>query len=218
MPELTTAREIEHVPIDVLQESDWNPNVETREVFDSLKASIRLNGLVDPLVVRRADDSVVGGHHRLYAVRELLAEGWVLPGGTIPVIYLDVSEEEAKRLSLALNKIRGEPDLDKLGELLRGLRDVSDPSGLVATGYSPQEIDDLVALLETDRDALVRSIEERDKGETDDLVALTFHLRPDDAQTVRDELDRLREKHNLIGKDADSAALIKMAERSARRR
>ena len=38
MPELTTVREIEHVPIDILQESPWNPNREDRQTFDALKA------------------------------------------------------------------------------------------------------------------------------------------------------------------------------------
>jgi ParB-like chromosome segregation protein Spo0J len=214
MPTLTTIRKIEHVPIDMLKESEWNPNKEDRQTFDALKASIRRNGLVDPLIVRKADNSIIGGHHRLYAVRELMAEGWKLPGGTVPVIYVDISEDEAKRLNLALNKITGEPNLDKLGELLRELRDVSDADDLAATGYSPQEIEDLVALLETDRDGLIRSIEDRDKGEDDEHVDLSFRLSPKDAQTVRDELDRLREKRNLIGKDADSAALVRMAKRS----
>ena len=160
MPQLAVAQQIDHVPIDALQESEWNPNEEDRQTFDALKASIRLNGLVDPLIVRRADNSIVGGHHRLYAVRELMAEGWELPCGTVPVVYVEVTEEEAKRLSLALNKIKGDPDLEKLGILLRDLRDQGDPDSLTATGYTTQEIDDLVELLETDREDLVRAINE----------------------------------------------------------
>jgi ParB-like chromosome segregation protein Spo0J len=215
MSTIATVRKIEHVSIDALQESPWNPNEEDRQTFEALKASIRRNGLVDPLVVRKADNSVIGGHHRPYAVRELMAEGWKLPGGTAPVVYLDVSEEEAKRLSLALNKIRGEPDLDKLGELLRELRDMSDPDELSATGYSAREIDDLVTLLETDRDSLVQSIGDGDEGDADDgLVELTFHLAPKDAKTVRRELDRIAAEHNLTGDGAEGKALVRMAKRS----
>ena len=214
MPAMKTAQKIEHLPIDDLREAPWNPNTEDRQTFDALKQSIRTNGLVDPPIVRKADATIVGGHHRLYAVRELLAEGWNLPGGKIPVIVIDVSEEEAKRLSLALNMITGEPDLDKLGELLRELRDVSGPDDLAATGYSPQEIDDLVALLETDPASLANSIQERDGGDDGETVDLTFHLSPDDARTVRDELDRIKDKEKLTGKDADGLALAEMAERS----
>jgi ParB-like chromosome segregation protein Spo0J len=214
MPTITMVRKIEHVSIDVLQASPWNPNEEDRQTFDALKASIRRNGLVDPLIVRKADNSIIGGHHRLYAVRELMAEGWKLPGGTVPVVYLEVSEEEAKRLSLALNKIRGEPDLDKLGELLRELRDMSDPDELTATGYSPQEIDDLVTLLETDRDALVRSIGDGDESADDGLVELTFRLTPKDAKAVHQEMDRVAADDNLTGDGADSKALVRMARRS----
>jgi ParB-like chromosome segregation protein Spo0J len=215
MPELTMVQQIEHVRIKALKESDWNPNQEDRQTFEALKASIRRNGLVDPLIVRKADNRVIGGHHRLYAVRELMAEGWKLPGGTVPVVCLDVSEKEAKRLNLALNKIRGEPDLDKLGELLRELRDVSDADELSATGYSPQEIDDLVTLLETGRDDLVRSIGDADEDDADDgMVELAFRLSPKDAKTVRQELDRISAEDNLTGDDAEAKALVRMARRS----
>jgi hypothetical protein len=173
MPTLTTVRKIERVSIDALQESDWNPNLESRESLDALKASIRQNGLVDPLIVRKTDNSIIGGHHRLYAVRELVAEGWKLPGGMVPVVYLNVSEEEAKRLSLALNKIRGEPDLDKLGELLRELREVSDTDELAATGYSAQEIDDLV-----------RSISDAGEDDSDGgMTELAFRVTPREARS-----------------------------------
>lgn len=215
MSTITTVRKIEHVSIDALRESEWNPNEEDRQTFEALKASIRRNGLVDPIIVRKADDSIIGGHHRLYAVRELTAEGWKLPDGTVPVVYLDVTEEEAKRLNLALNKITGEPNLDKLGELLRELRDVSDADDLAATGYSAHEIDDLVTLLETGRDDLVRSIGDADEGDADDgMLELSFRLRPRDAQTVRRELDRLIGENNLNSVDAESKALVHMAKRS----
>jgi len=213
MSTITTVRKIEHVSIDTLRESEWNPNEEDRQTFEALKASIRRNGLVDPIIVRKADNSVIGGHHRLYAVRELMAEGWKLPAGTVPVIYLDVNEGEGKRLNLALNKITGEPNLDKLGEVLRELRDVSDADEIMATGYSSQEIDDLVTLLETDRDALVRSIADADDVEPD-TVELTFQLSTKDAKTVRGELDRIRGEFDLTGAQADSAALVRMAKRS----
>jgi ParB-like chromosome segregation protein Spo0J len=214
MSEVMTIQQIEHVRIDALEDSTWSPNEQSREVFQALKLSIRQSGLVDPPIVRGADNSIIGGHHRVYAIKELLAEGWVLPGGTIPVIYLDVSEEEAKRLNLALNKITGEPNLDKLGELLRELRDVSDADELAATGYSPQEIDDLVTLLETDRDALLRSIDDATDADPDTLE-LAFRLTAEQASVVGNELDRIKETENLTGKDADGMALVEMATRSA---
>jgi len=223
MPTLTMVQQIEHVAIDVLQESEWNPNTEDRQTLDALKASIRQNGLVDPLIVRSADDSIIGGHHRLYAVRELMAEGWVLPGGTVPVVYLDVGEEEAKRLNLALNKIRGDPDLEKLGILLRDLSTTTDADTLLATGYTPHEIDDLVELLETGRDDLLRAIPNcADDPLEEGVIELAFRMTPTDAAVVRAELDRLKEQYGqgargkakVCERDSDSAALVKMAERS----
>jgi hypothetical protein len=204
---------ISQIPIDDLKESDWNPNEEDRQTLDALKASIRQNGLVVPLVVREADNTIIGGHHRLYAIRELMGEGWELPGGTLPVIVLDVSEEEAKRLNLALNKITGQPNLDKLGALLKELQDMSSPEELAATGYTPHEIDDLLELLESDPEALYQSIPDYESGEGDGegWVDLSFRLPGPAAGLVREELDRLKRICSLTSKNADGLALEKMA-------
>ena len=201
------------VPIDKLKESDWNPNEEDRQTLDALKASIRQNGLVVPLVVREADSSIIGGHHRLYAIRELMGEGWKLPGKTVPVVHVDVTEEQAKRLNLALNKITGQPNLDKLGTLLKELQDISGPDELAATGYGPHEIDDLLELLETDPEALYQSIPDHEAGEEGDegWVDLSFRLPTTAAELVRDELDRLKRICGLTSKNADGLALEKMA-------
>jgi hypothetical protein len=201
------------VPIDELKESDWNPNEEDRQTLDALKASIRQNGLVVPLVVREADNSIIGGHHRLYAIRELMGEGWELPGNTIPVVYVDVSEEQAKRLNLALNKITGQPNLDKLGALLKELQDMSSPDELATTGYTPHEIDDLLELLETDPEALYQSIPDHEAGEGDGegWVDLSFRLPRSAAGLVREELDRIKRICRFKTQNADGLALEKMA-------
>jgi ParB-like chromosome segregation protein Spo0J len=155
----------------------------------------------------------VGGHHRLYAIRELIGEGWELPGNTIPVVYVDVTEEQAKRLNLALNRITGQPNLDRLGTLLKELQDISGPDDLAATGYSPHEIDDLLELLETDREALYQSIPDHEAGTGDDegWVDLSFRLPGSAANVVREELDRLKRICGLKTQNADGLALEKMA-------
>jgi hypothetical protein len=205
--------DIVRVPIDELKESDWNPNEEDRQTLDALKASIRQNGLVVPLVVREADNSIIGGHHRLYAIRELMGEGWKLHGNTVPVIHVDATEEQAKRLNLALNKITGQPNLDRLGALLKELHDISGPEELAATGYSPHEIDDLLELLETDRETLYQSIPDHQAGEEGDegWVDLSFRLPGSAAELVRDELKRLKGICSFKTQNADGLALEKMA-------
>jgi ParB/RepB/Spo0J family partition protein len=204
--------DVQQVGIDDLQESPWSPNREDRETLDSLKASIRQNGLVVPLVVREADNSIIGGHHRLYAVRELMGEGWELPGNTIPVVYVDVTEEQAKRLNLALNRITGEADPQKLGALLKELQEQSGYEELVSTGYSPQEIDDLIELVETSPEDLLKTIPDHE-GDTDDeeWVELSFRLPGSAAEIVQAEIERIKAICGFTTKNADGLALEKMA-------
>ncbi|GAG12996.1 unnamed protein product, partial [marine sediment metagenome] len=67
-----------------------------------------------------------------------------------------------------------------------------------------------------DRDSLVRSIEDASEtDEQDESVEFTFRLSPDHAQTVREELERLKGACDLTGNDADNHALVHMASRSS---
>jgi len=85
-------------------------------------------------------DNGIGGHQRLEAAKAL--------GMTkVPVVYLDVSEAEAKVLNVAFNKIQGEWDLPKLGELLEELRDLPSLDETL-TGFDGKELDQLLADLE----------------------------------------------------------------------
>jgi DNA modification methylase len=108
--------------------------------MESLQRSVAQWGLVQPLVVRRADNIVIGGHQRLEAARALGLK-------TVPVVFADISAEEAKALNLALNRISGEWDMEKLGALLEELQRLPDLDETL-TGFSTDEIDDLLADLE----------------------------------------------------------------------
>jgi DNA modification methylase len=105
-----------------------------------LVRSIQEFGLVEPLVVRRSDQLVIGGHQRLQAAK-------ALGMAKVPVVYVELSDAEAKSLNLALNRISGEWDLPKLGELLDELRDLPD-FDVTLSGFDDGEIDDLLSELE----------------------------------------------------------------------
>lgn len=65
----TRGLQIEHVPIDRLRPWPGNPRIMSEPEMAKLIRSIDEFGLVEPLVVRRQDDTVIGGHQRLAAVR-----------------------------------------------------------------------------------------------------------------------------------------------------
>jgi DNA modification methylase len=139
-PGATPALRVEQVAVHLLRPWPGNPRLMPKAVMASLQRSISQWGLVQPLVVRRADGVVIGGHQRLEAAK-------ALGHTTVPVIYVDLTEAEAKALNLALNRISGEWDLPKLGELLEGLQRTPDLDETLS-GFGGEEIDEILADLE----------------------------------------------------------------------
>ena len=79
----TTKMQIEHLPIEDLRHDPANPRRISDEELESLTRSIREFGLVDPIIARQEDKTVIGGHQRLLAARRL--------GLTqVPVVLVDL--------------------------------------------------------------------------------------------------------------------------------
>jgi DNA modification methylase len=136
---------VEQVPIDLLRPDPANPRWIAQEELDSLERSIRQFGFVAPVLARRGDATVIGGHQRLVAARRLgLA--------TVPVTYLDLSIEQARLLALALNKVSGSWDEQLLARMLADL--AASDVDLSLSGFGEDELA-----------ALLRSLEVRDKAE-----------------------------------------------------
>jgi DNA modification methylase len=130
---------VEHVPLARLRPWPQNPRLMPEAEMEKLRRSIQTFGFVEPLVVRRSDQLVVGGHQRLEAAKGL--------GLTrVPVVYIEVTDAEAKALNLALNKIQGSWDLPKLGALLDQLQGLPD-FDVSLTGFDLPEIDGLLGEL-----------------------------------------------------------------------
>lgn len=132
---------VEQVAIDLLRPDPTNPRRIGDEELDALERSLRQFGFVQPVLARREDRTVIGGHQRLVAARRLgLA--------TVPVTYLDLSIEQARLLNLALNKISGSWDEQLLARLLADLQ-ASPNVDLTLSGFGEDEIHDLLRSLET---------------------------------------------------------------------
>jgi ParB-like chromosome segregation protein Spo0J len=102
---------VEEVAIDQLRPDPANPRRIGDAELDALERSMRHFGFVQPVLARRADGVVIGGHQRLTAARRL-------GQATVPVIWLDLSADDARLLGLALNKINGSWDEQLLARLL----------------------------------------------------------------------------------------------------
>lgn len=109
----------------------YNPRKISEEDFAALIRSLKEFGFVDPVVVRRANSGIIGGHQRVKAALQLGHK-------KVPVIRLPISEEKARLLNVALNRIQGEWDFVLLKELLEGLE--KEKLDLSLTGFSEQEL------------------------------------------------------------------------------
>ena len=133
---------IEKKHIDDLKPAEYNPRIELQsddEEYQSLKRSIEEFGLVDPIIYNEQTGNVVGGHQRLKVAKDL---GYT----EFDVSVVSMSEEKEKALNIALNKISGNWDDEKLKELLSELN--SDE--LMLTGFNEDEIDSLMNDIDID--------------------------------------------------------------------
>ena len=103
MPE-STALEITNLPIRDLRPDPANPRRISDEELESLTRSIREFGLIDPIIARREDKVVIGGHQRLLAARKIGLK-------QVPVVLVNLSEEQAHRgyVNRCVNDIRRRP-------------------------------------------------------------------------------------------------------------
>ena len=130
---------VELVAIDPLHPDPANPRRITDDELESLTRSMRQWGFVQPVLARREDSVVIGGHQRLVAARRVgLTE--------VPVIWLDISVEQARLLNLALNRISGTWDEQLLARLLADLGSVPDLD-LSLSGFGDDEVSELLRKL-----------------------------------------------------------------------
>src|SRR5664280_835755 len=131
---------VEEISIDELRLDPANPRRISEDELDALERSLRQFGFVQPVLARREDRTVIGGHQRLVAARRLGLT-------TVPVTWLDISVEQARVLGLALNKISGSWDEQLLARLLADLQAVPELD-LTLSGFAEDEIGDLLRKLE----------------------------------------------------------------------
>ena len=117
--------------------ADYNPRKDLKPgdaEYEKLKRSSEQFGYVEPVIWNRLTGRVVGGHQRLKVLMEMgMSE--------VDCVVVELPEEKEKALNIALNKISGEWDKDKLALLITDLQGADFDVSL--TGFDPAEIDDL---------------------------------------------------------------------------
>lgn len=166
--------QIERKKIRDMDRAAYNPRIELipgDTEYENLRRSITTYGLIIPVVWNKRTNRVVGGHQRLTVLEN---EGET----EVDVSVVDLDETQERQLNIALNKVEGGWDEEKLGDLLAELGEDA-----TLTGFTQQEIDsltnDIDSLIDGDTvDEELKAIEELfnvsltfDKADQEELKA-----------------------------------------------
>ncbi len=117
-----------------LKAAVYNPRKISDKELKKLEDSLEKFGYVEPVIWNKKTGNVVGGHQRL----KILSKKFK-PEHELEVVEVDLDEFQEKSLNLALNKISGEWDDDKLKGLIKDLKK-GDEAILNFSGFNEAEI------------------------------------------------------------------------------
>ena len=142
--------------------ADYNPRKNLKPgdpEYEKLKRSIEQFGYVEPIIWNKTTGRVVGGHQRLKVIMDM--------GVTeVECVVIEMDEDREKALNVALNKISGDWDKNKLALLISDLQGADFDVSL--TGFEPAEIDALY------KDTLQDGVKEDDFDVDAELEKPTF--------------------------------------------
>ena len=177
--------EIQKIPISKIKAAKYNPRKDLRPgdpEYEQLRRSMAEFGYVEPVVWNKTTGNVVGGHQRL---KILMAEGAI----AIDCVVVELEAEKEKALNLALNKIQGDWDKEKLALVIAELQCVDFDVSL--TGFDLAEIDALF------KDTLAESVKD-DDFDVDGELKKPAVTKPGDLWLLG--------RHRLVCGDSTSAA------------
>ncbi len=129
--------QVQKIPYEKLNPSAYNPRKDLQPgdpEFEKLLRSVEEFGYVEPIVWNSRTGNIVGGHQRFKVLRQLNYT-------EIDCVVVDMDEAREKALNIALNKISGEWDEEKLAMVFRDIEQFG--ISLDITGFETPEIDKL---------------------------------------------------------------------------
>lgn len=119
--------------------ADYNPRKSLKpgnKEYEALKNSIEHFGYVVPLVYNEATKTLVSGHQRLTVLKNQGVK-------EVEVVVINVPLEEEKALNIAMNKLEGEWDFEKLDVLLNEINVDLGIDGVLLTGFDTDSLSTL---------------------------------------------------------------------------
>ena len=187
---------IEVISLTDYKPAPYNPRIDLKPgdlEYDKLERSIEELGFLELPVVNKRSNQIIAGHQR---IKVLKAKGVT----EIEAIVVDFNPEKEKTANLALNKIRGDWDKEKLAVLLDELSKLPD-FDISITGFDNSEINQLFDRYgiqkdpdEYDFEAALDRIKEP-KTKRGDRIVLGRHVLLCGDSTIYEDVMRLMEEH-----------------------
>ena len=158
--------QIKKAPVKDLVSPDWNPRQITDEELEKLKTSLEEFGYIEPIIINDVNNHVVGGNQRL---RALIALGY----DEVDCVYVHIEDiNKEKACNVALNKISGDWDEDKLRVVLEDIE--LSPIDIRLTGFEELELTslDLGEETETEYSEPTYDVQEDDYKDEDIIVTV----------------------------------------------
>jgi ParB/RepB/Spo0J family partition protein len=144
--------QVEDVLVAELKPNQYNPNRQTEDEFEMLKASMREDGFTQPILCM-SDGTIVDGEHRWRAAQELGYE-------TVPVVRVSMTEAQRRIATMRHNRARGQDDTAAVAELMLDLEKLGASEwAQEALLLSDEEMRRLVAMADTVAEDLSRGHE-----------------------------------------------------------
>lgn len=185
--------EIIKMKLSELRAADYNPRVDLipgMAEYEKLKNSIEEFGFVDPPIFNKQTGHLVGGHQRVAVAKDIgITE--------IDVSVVNMTLDREKQLNVALNKVSGQWDHEKLAQLLSEFSDEQ----INLTGFEQSEVDDLLNTYNYNQDLDIPIIE-------DDFETVLEYEAISEPTTKRGQMFMLGNHYLLCG-DATAPEDIK---------
>ena len=115
--ELKVYDNVTKIPTNKIIPNNWNPNVVPEDIIDAIRDDMIKNGFVRPILLQKHNKSmnksnvIIDGETRYKVFKEL-------GGKEIPAIIVDIPDNNARALTIRLNREHGEMLPNRIGDVL----------------------------------------------------------------------------------------------------